>query len=118
MNYLKLTISDALAFLDDELGVYAFNPANTQTHTYWFSVPPTWFEKGQVAPVHREKLFEHIYGKAWRLGNGDGSLYQIVAVQEQLLSPEEKAAKPWATARVCYQWITGDKFFDVKPEEF
>lgn len=103
MTYLRLTITDTMGFWDDYLSDYIFDPTNSKTFTNWYRVPDEWLQDGTLIPERREQLFKHLYGSEWRRGNGDGSKYVILKIEEHELSDVEKAQRVWANANdLCY----------------
>lgn len=103
MAYLKLTITDTLSFWDNYLEDYVFNRKQSKTFTIWYRLPDEWFSDRDLLPDKREALLQHLYGKTWRLGNGDGSRYVVLAFEGHLLSLTEVAERPWVQAEgSCY----------------
>lgn len=103
MPYLKLTITDTMGFWEDFLGDYIPNPNHGKTFTDWYRIPDDWVRDGNLIPEKREALLRHLYGESWRLGNGDGSKYVILKIDEQVFTNDEVTARPWLAGREkCY----------------
>jgi len=110
VKYLRLTITDTMGFWDDYLGDFVFDPANSKTFSTWYRVPDDWLQDGVLVPERRERLFEYLYGTEWRLGNGDGSKYVVLKVEEHGLSDIEVAQRAWvSTDESCYAVVDGSR---------
>ena len=96
---IKLTIKDTLAFYNDGLGDYTFNPDNAQTSVYWFALPESAFDGDDIRPECHEPLLQAIYGPDWRQGNGDDSKYIVLHVRLSHPTPEEEQTCPWLSER-------------------
>ena len=102
MKYFRITITDTMGFWDDYLETYTFNLDQGKPFTSWYRLPDDWVANGQLKPVRREALFRHWYGKTWRMGNGDGSQYIILATDEHELTPDEVNERAWErTGQTC-----------------
>jgi hypothetical protein len=113
VKYLRMVITDTLAFWDDYLGDYTFNPDHAKTFTNWYRLPDDWLSDGALAAERREQILGHLYGADWRQGNGDGSKYIVLNLDEHALLDAERAERPWTTsAGTCYaaeaagQWVS------------
>src|SRR5580693_6276991 len=103
MVYLRITFTDTMGFYDEFLGDYVSNPANSKTFTDWYRVPDDWLHEDALPPERREALLRHMYGESWRQGNGDGSKYVVLKMEEHTLTAAEIAERPWVAARQnCY----------------
>lgn len=112
--YVRLTITDTLGVLVD--GAHAVNPLAKVTRTFWYRLPPGWICDGRLEPRRREQLVDLLYGPGWRTGNGDGSRYVILELQERVLSVDEARARPWLGDRAAfYVWADGDVLEEVIP---
>jgi hypothetical protein len=66
-------------------------------------VPDTWLHGSALAPERREQILAFLYGADWRLGNGDGSKYVVLSIEQHVLSELETAQRVWtATGHSCY----------------
>ncbi|HEY6805321.1 MAG TPA: hypothetical protein VI306_17220 [Pyrinomonadaceae bacterium] len=99
MKYFRMTITDTLGFWDDYLSTYTFNPSNSKTFSSWYRVPDDWISDGEVNDERRETLFRYLYGKTWRMGNGDGSQYIVLESKIDLLTSAEVEQHPWSTTK-------------------
>jgi hypothetical protein len=116
---IKLTIKDTLAFYDDALGDYTFNPDNAQTAVYWFALPDSAFDGDGLCPECQEPLLQAIYGPTWRNGNGDDSKYVVLHVQPNLPTPDEEKSRPWLAERAHCLLVTDAGLCEsVAPREF
>ena len=117
MKYVRWTITDTMAFWDDYLGIYVHNPANSKTFTAWYRVPDQWLENRTLVAERREQLLRHLYGSGWRLGNGDGSKYVVLAIDERELSDAEAAQRSWASTKgSCYAVSDDGTVESVNPD--
>jgi len=106
-----------MGFWDDFIGDYAPSP-RTKTFTDWYRLPDGWLRDGALVPERREALLRHLYGDSWRLGNGDGSKYLVLNLDERLLTADEVAQRQWlATRENCYAVDPSGTVSSVKPEE-
>jgi hypothetical protein len=105
---IKLTIQDTLAFYNDSVGDYTFNPDYPQTAVYWFALPQSAFDGDDLLPQCQEPLLQAVYGPKWRSGNDDGSKYIVLNVRLSLPTPEEERTRPWLAERVTCLLITED----------
>ncbi len=107
LKYLRLTISDTLGFWDNDLEDYVSDPARSQSFTSWYRLPDDWLMNGRLTPNRREALLRYWYGDTWRQGNGDGSQYIVLAIDEQELYADEVARRVWEqTGESCF--VIGD----------
>jgi len=103
MKYLRLTITDTLSFWDDYLETYVFNADQGKSFTSWYRLPDEWLTNGELIPDRREAVLRYWYGETWRMGNGDGSQYVVLAINEHELSAEEVAQRSWEqTGESCF----------------
>ena len=98
MKYLRLTITDTMGFWDDYLETYVFNADRSRSFTSWYRLPDEWIANGELIPNRREAVFRYWYGETWRLGNGDGSQYVVLAINEHVLSADEVTQRVWEIA--------------------
>ena len=118
MAYLRLTITDTLGFWDNYLEDYLFNREQSQTFTLWYRLPEAWFSDGSLLTDRREALLQHLYGETWRLGNGDGSRYVVLAIADHKLSLTEVAERPWLqTKDSCYALGDDGALAKVEPAD-
>jgi hypothetical protein len=117
VKYLRVTITDTLSFWDDYLGDYVFNPENAKTFTNWYRLPDDWLPAGALAAERREQILGHLYGADWWQGNGDGSKYVVLKIDEHVLSDAQRAERAWAkTNDTCYAAGDGGQFERISPE--
>lgn len=117
-TYLKLTLTDTLSFWDDYIENYTFNPDNKKYFIAWYRLPEDWVEDHQLKSDKLEVILKQIYGEKWRMGNGDGSRYQVLDLKEKILSQEESVQKPWLNEkRACYIISDNDSIKECKPTE-
>jgi len=98
MRYLRITIKDTLGFWDDYLESYMFNEDQGKSFTSWYRLPDAWVADGALTPEAREAVYRYWYGENWRLGNGDGSQFIVLATDEHELTPDEVARRAWETS--------------------
>jgi hypothetical protein len=116
MAYLKTIITDTMGFWDDFLGDYVANPNRSKTFTDWYRLPEDWLHDGVLIPERRQALLRHMYGPSWRLGNGDGSKYVVLNMEEHLLSEAEVAERPWLLLHdKCYTVDSDGVIADIDP---
>ncbi|MBS1793792.1 MAG: hypothetical protein JSS81_08055 [Acidobacteria bacterium] len=82
---IKVTIRDTLAFYDDFVGDYVFNPDNSVVRDYSLDAAPEWLTDGRLNETGKEAVLRYLYGDGWRSGNGDGSRYQILEFSSELV---------------------------------
>jgi len=112
--YVRLTITDTLGVLVDD--VHAFSPLAKVTRTFWYRLPESWVSGTRLVPQRREDLLDRLYGPGWREGQPDGSRYMILEIQERVLSVDEAQAKPWLADRAAfYAWRDGDLMEEIIP---
>ena len=117
-KYLELTLTDTLSFWDDYLEDYVFNPENKKNFIAWYRLPDDWIVNNKLKADKLEGILKHIYGEHWRMGNGDGSRYQILNIKENILSNEECSQKPWLNEkRACYIISENDSIKESQPNE-
>ena len=90
-----------------QLASGAFAPSSQRCEIFC-RVFGDWVEGGELAAARVEAFYEYLYGATWRRGNEDGSRYLPVSTTCQLLSEEEKVAKPWGAAlssATCQYWF-------------
>ncbi len=92
---MRIRITDTLGFWDDTLETYVFNPEQGKAHTSWYRLPDEWISEGVLKPDRREAIYRYWYGESWRMGNGDGSQYVVLAVEERELDPGEVTGRVW-----------------------
>jgi hypothetical protein len=95
MKYLRITITDTLGFWDDYLETYVFNAEQGKSYTGWYRLPDEWITNGELKPDRREAVYRYWYGETWRQGNGDGSQYVVLAIDEHELNADEVAHRVW-----------------------
>ena len=118
-KYLELTLIDTLSFWDDYIEDYTFNPENKKSFVAWYRLPDDWVVDNKLKADKLEVILKQIYGEDWRQGNGDGSRYQILDINENILSNEECSQKPWLNERRgCHIVTDGDSIKECKPTEF
>ncbi len=116
--YLKLTITDTMGFWDDYIETYVFNSERSSTFTNWYRLPDEWWLGDALDPERSEALLRHLYGDSWRLGNGDGSQFVVLARDAHRLSDDEARAKPWqGTRETCYVVSATGVVTKVEPEQ-
>jgi len=114
--YLRLTITDTLRVLVD--GGSAFNPLAKVTRTFWYRVPADWVDGGRFTRARRDQVLDQLYGPGWRTGNGDGSSYVILELQEKVLTSAEAKGRPWLADRAAfYAWRDGNVLAEVIPAQ-
>jgi hypothetical protein len=112
--YLRLTITDTLSVLVD--GGQAVNPLAKVTRTFWYRLPSDWVSGGRLVRARRDYLLDLLYGPGWRHGNGDGSRYVILDLQEHVLTDDEARRRPWLSERAAfYAWRPGDVIEEIIP---
>lgn len=118
MAHLKVTITDTMAFWDDFIGDYVFNPKGAKTYTTWYRVPEDWLLEDALMSERRERLLEFMYGETWRSGNGDGSKYQVLNIEQHKLTDDEIAQKPWLAGNYnCYAVGADGAFADIAAKD-
>lgn len=118
-KYLELKLTDTLSFWDDYLENYIFNPDNKKNFVAWYRLPDDWVVDNKLKADKLETILKHIYGESWRLGNGDGSRYQVLDIKENILSDEAGAQKPWLhEQRTCYTISDNGSIEKCQPHEF
>ena len=116
MAYLKLTITDTMSFWDNYIEDYVFSTEQSKTFTTWYRLPEVWFRDSVLVAEKRDALLKHLYGETWRLGNGDGSRYVVLALEDHMLSLSEVADRPWARAGgSCYALGDNGTLANVEP---
>lgn len=75
---VKVTIKDTLAFYNNYVEDYTFNPDNSLVGEYFYDVPAEWWTGSNLTEYAVEEILKRIYGDNWRSGNGDGSKYQVL----------------------------------------
>lgn len=119
MKYIRLTITDTMAFIDNDTGDYVYNPLNSNTLTSWYRLPDAWLHGGKLLPEKQEALLRHDYGPNWRAGNEDGSMYVVLGIEEHELTPSEIAERPWErTHEACYAVGDGGGVSRVDARQF
>lgn len=93
---IEVTIKDTMAFWDDYLSAYTFDPNGyAPTNTYVYLVPDDWLSGGTLEPDALERVYAHLYGATWRQGNGDGSRYQVLETRARVLPADDpREARP------------------------
>jgi len=115
---VKVAITDTMSFWDDYLSDFVFNPTNSKTFTSWYRVPDDWLEEATLIPERREAILAFLYGGSWRSGNGDGSRYEVLKMEELQLTDAEIADRPWIAARgTCYSASANGSIAAVKPDQ-
>jgi hypothetical protein len=100
---MRVTITDTLGFWHDYLETYVFNPEHAKTLTGWYRLPQAWLRDGVLLPEREAALLAYRYGTSWRLGNGDGSQYVVLKIEQHELVETEVAQRPWEGTRdACY----------------
>jgi hypothetical protein len=96
---IEVTIKDTMAFWNNALETHTFNPNGyCPTNTYVFEVPDAWIADGVLTAAGLERVFVHLYGPSWRVGNEDGSKYIVLESSSRVLAPDDtRAAKPITT---------------------
>jgi hypothetical protein len=79
-----------------------------------------WLGGVSLRPDKVERLFEGMYGKAWRGGNSDGSQYVVEVGGARLLNPLREGERPWeqddpSDERLRYFYFTAGSDGDFKP---
>lgn len=83
---VEVTIKDTMAFWDDYLGTYTFNPDGYAPTNVWvFEVPDAWVSGGALTDAGLEGVCCYLYGATWRQGNGDGSRYVVLESRSRRL---------------------------------
>lgn len=115
---IKLTITDTLSLFNEAAGDYLFNPRQKAVKDYWFDLPADWLAGGQLLEMSLERLYEHIYGRSWRAGNGDGSRFVILYSSVAVLGNPVPEERPRAVNATCYVLQEDGSFARVSPENF
>src|SRR5690242_20714009 len=117
-TYLELTLADTLSFWDDYREDYVFNPDNKKLSIAWYRLPDDWFVDNKLEDDKVEVILKHIYGENLRMGNRDGSRYQVLNIKETILSNEECSQKPWLNERrACYIITENGSIKESPPNE-
>jgi len=117
VKYLRVTITDTLGFWDDYLGDYTFNPDQAKTFINWYRLPDDWLPDGALPAERREQILAHLYGADWRQGNGDGSKYIVLNLDEHALLDAEQAERAWTkSAGTCYAVEAAGQFARLSPD--
>lgn len=79
-----------------------------------------WLNGMRLRPDKVERLFEGMYGKAWRGGNSDGSQYVVEVGGARLLNPLREGERPWEQddpndERLRYFYFAAERDGDFKP---
>ena|ERR1043166_7515793 len=108
-----------MGFWDDYLEDYAFNPEQAKTFTTWYRLPDDWFADGSLVTDKREALLRFLYGASWRMGNGDGSRFVILSLDDHTLTPTEAAERPWArVGGSCFALANDGTLAKQEPDAF
>lgn len=90
MARIEVTIKDTMAFWNDALEAYVYNPDGyAPTNSYVFSVPDDWMDRDSLTTAGLERVYAHLYGETWRSGNGDGSQYTVLDTQVRRLEADD-----------------------------
>lgn len=115
---IKLTVVDTLALFNDAAGDYLYNPRRSATKAYWYCLPSGWFEMDTLPADKLELIYEHIYGRSWRSGNGDGSRYIVLKTDLCVLGPNENDNAPHAVNADCFLFESERGFVRISPATF
>ncbi len=85
MNHVVLTIDDTMAFWDDTVEDYVFDP----THAHRRALVVQLAAGTTLAPAQLEAIFRYWYGDTWALGNDDGSKYVVLGVTQRPAAADE-----------------------------
>ena len=118
-KYLQLTTTDTLSFWDDYIEDYVFNPEKKLVTTSWYKLPDDWLNAGKLKEDKLEAILKKFYGENWRERNEDGSKWQVLGLEEKLLSDAESLQKPWLTEKgICYVISEDDSIENCEPDGF
>src|SRR5438132_8916560 len=83
---VEVTIKDTMAFWQDELGTWVFDPdGRAPTRSYVYAVPEAWVGDGALTSDGVARVHAHLYGADWKNGNGDGSCYMVLDTKSRVL---------------------------------
>jgi hypothetical protein len=92
----------------------------------YYRLPENWLDGEALLSDKKEAMLQEMYGRTWRMGNGDGSYYAVFSFVERVLSAQEEEERPWlqnqsapAGFRYWYYHISEDgQFTKVTRDEF
>lgn len=84
MSRVILTIDDTLAFWDDTVEDFVFDPTHAQRRSLVAQGI-----SGTLTPGQLDALFRYWYGDQWQLGNDDGSKYVVLGVTQRPAAADE-----------------------------
>lgn len=100
------------------------HPSNS-TQNIFCHVPSEWVDGEQLKLVYLEKFYARLYGADWRMGNSDGSFYQILDSQTKIFDWETVKTTKFAGTvnepQNQYYFYIGDKYEHLRKvtsEEF
>lgn len=118
---VSVELQDGMGFSSSDF----ISPAAYACKMY-YRLPESWLDGEALLSDKREAMLQEMYGKTWRMGNGDGSYYAVFSFAEHVFSPQEEEERAWLqnpssspSFRYWYYHISeGGQFTKVTRDEF